>query len=215
VARIHAGATLTPHFRDFLPGWVARQPWYLGTATPSLAPVGYFRFEDPGGEVGIETHLVTDGPVLYQIPMTYRGTPLKDAGLPAAQALIATAEHSVLGSRWIYDGEADPVWATELLRLVQTAGVSDPSGKRGAGPAEARGYRLISGDLAADAVTIELNRIVTTHRLAEEPDIVGLVTGTWHPDGPGTAAATGCLAAVRRPTKPTTEHTDVLPSAVA
>jgi len=28
-----------------------------------LAPVGYFRFEDPAGEVGIETHLMTDGQV--------------------------------------------------------------------------------------------------------------------------------------------------------
>ena len=24
------GATITPHFREFLPSWVARQPWYRG-----------------------------------------------------------------------------------------------------------------------------------------------------------------------------------------
>ena len=73
MAKVHPGATLTPHFREFLPPWVARQPWYRGTGTPSLSPVGYFRFEDPAGEVGIETDLVTDGSALYQIPMTYRG----------------------------------------------------------------------------------------------------------------------------------------------
>lgn len=190
------GATLTPHFRDFLPDWVERQPWYLGTGIPSLVPVGYFRFEDPAGEVGIETHLVTDGSVLYQIPMTYRGAPMQDGVLAAAQAHIASAEHSVLGTRRIYDGEADPVWRSELLRLVQTGGVSDPSSKRGVGPAEARGHRLIPRDLAADTVTIDLNRVVTTHRPTEEPSLAGLVKGAWHPDGPGTAVATGCLAVV-------------------
>ena len=76
MAKVHPGATLVPHFRDFLPAWMARQPWYRGNDIPSLSPVGYFRFEDPAGEVGIETHVVTDGLVLYQIPLTYRGAPL-------------------------------------------------------------------------------------------------------------------------------------------
>ena len=35
----------------------AGQPWYLGAGIPLLSPVGYFRFEDPAGEVGMETHL--------------------------------------------------------------------------------------------------------------------------------------------------------------
>ena len=58
---VYPGATLTPHFRDFLPDWMARQPWYRGSDRPSLQMVGAFRFEDPAGEVGIETHLLTDG----------------------------------------------------------------------------------------------------------------------------------------------------------
>ncbi|SDM58945.1 hypothetical protein SAMN04489726_2394 [Allokutzneria albata] len=102
MAKVHVGTTLTPHFREFLPRWVARQRWYRGTGVPELSPVGFFRFEDPAGEVGIETHLVTDGAELYQIPMTYRGEPLAGA---APEALIVTAEHSVLGTRWIYDGK--------------------------------------------------------------------------------------------------------------
>ena len=123
MAKVHPGATLVPHFRDFLPPrWVVRQPWYAGSGIPPLAPVGYFRFEDPAGEVGIETHLVTDGRVVYQVPMTYRGAPMKDSVPAAATSLIATAEHSVLGTRWIYDGEADPVWRNQLLRLVQVNG---------------------------------------------------------------------------------------------
>ncbi|HEX3921852.1 MAG TPA: hypothetical protein VHY31_06180 [Streptosporangiaceae bacterium] len=200
MAKVHPGATLTPHFRDFLPGWVARQPWYLGTGTPSLAPVGYFRLEDPAGQVGIETHLVTDGTVLYQVPMTYRGTAVTDGALAAAHALIATAEHSVLGTRWIYDGEADPIWRSELLRLVAISGVSDPSSKHGVGHAEARGHRLMPGNLTADTVTIELCRVVTRHWPASEVGIAGVVIGTWYPDGPGTRVATGRLAAVREKT---------------
>jgi hypothetical protein len=116
-------ATLTPGFREFLPPWVARQPWYAGTGVPALRPVGAFRLEDPDGEVGMETHLFTDGSAVYQVPMTYRGAPLAEG------ALIATAEHSELGQRWIYDAESDPVWRAELLRLVRDGGQAGPSGR--------------------------------------------------------------------------------------
>jgi hypothetical protein len=187
VAKIYPGATLIPHFREFLPAWVARQPWYLGGGMPSLSPVGYFRFEDPAGEVGIETHLVSSEGVLYQIPMTYRGAPLPEA------ELIITAEHSVLGPRWIYDGVTDPLWRNELLRLIETGGVSDPSQKRGVGPAEARGHRLAPGPLTSAA--IDLRRVLTAEQ--PEPGILGLVIGTWHPNGPDSTPATGCLAVAR------------------
>src|SRR5918993_1981072 len=93
---IDPGATLTPHFRDFLPGWVGRQPWYEGPAPPvRLTLVGAYRLADRDGEVGLETHLIGDGTAVYQVPMSYRGAPLPGA------ALIATATHSVLGDRWI------------------------------------------------------------------------------------------------------------------
>jgi hypothetical protein len=197
VAEVHPGATLTPHFRDFLPLWVARQRWYLGTGIPSLTPVGFFRFEDPSGEVGIETHLVTDGQAVYQVPLTYHGAPMKDGGPAAAAALVATAEHSLLGSRWIYDGEADPVWRGELLRLVRAGGVSEPSSNRGVAPAEARGQLLTAGELTVGSVVIELRRILAPGHSAGNVDAVGQVMGTWHPGGPRTPAVTGCLAVVR------------------
>jgi hypothetical protein len=194
VAKIHFGATLTPPFREFLPPWVARQPWYAGVGSPSLSAVGYFRLEDPAGEVGIETHLVTDGAALYQIPMTYRGTPLVST---APDALIATAEHSVLGTRWIYDGPADPLWHSQMLDLIRSNGVSDPSGRPDAGPTEAHGRQLIPGDLADDMVRLDVIRVVSPGNTADDPGIAGLVTGVWHPDGPGAATATGCLAVAR------------------
>jgi hypothetical protein len=195
VANVHPGATLVPHFRDFLPQWVARQPWYLGSGIPALSPIGFFRFEDPAGEVGVETHLARDGAVLYQIPLTYRGAPLGDDALDGP--LIARAEHSVLGPRWIYDGVSDPVWVNELLRLVQTNAVSDPSTKRGVGLAEARGHLLTARELSADTVTIELRRALTAGQPVDENHAIGRVTGTWHPDGPGSAPATGLLAVIR------------------
>jgi hypothetical protein len=200
MAKIHPGATLVPHFRDFLPEWVARQEWYAGTGMPSLTPVGYFRFEDPTGEVGVETHLVTDGAVLYQVPMTYRDAPLEDMVSGVTESLITTAEHSVLGTRWIYDGLADPVWLSELLGLVRTNSVSEPSSKRGVGPAEARGHRLLPGDLDVDSVAVELKRVVTAGGPVEGPGVAGVVMGAWHPGGPVAAQVRGCLAVLREVT---------------
>jgi hypothetical protein len=198
VSKIYPGATLTPHFRDFLPAWVARQPWYEGAGVPALTPVGYFRFEDPAEAVGIETHLISDGARLYQVPMTYRDAPLDGA----EGSLIATAEHSVLGTRWIYDGAADPVWAERLLHLVLIGGVSDHSSKRGVGPAEARGRRVDQpGMLTYGTAAINLKRVVVSGDLDLDPGILGLVSGIWYPDGPGADPATGCLAVVRERTR--------------
>jgi hypothetical protein len=168
---------------------VARQAWYRGSGTPSLRPVGFFRFEDPAGQVGIETHLVSDGADVYQIPMTYRGAPIGTPGL------IARAEHSVLGPRWIYDGTVDPVWRQELLRLVRTGGVSDPSAKRGVAAAEARGHLL--GVIAPETATIDLRRLLTADADAG-PEVAGTVAGIWFPDGPDSPAAGGLLAVVHQ-----------------
>jgi Maltokinase N-terminal cap domain len=193
MAKVHPGATLTPHFRDFLPPWIARQPWYIGSGIPQLRPVGYFRFEDPAGQVGIETHLVTADSVLYQIPMTYRDAPL---GTDKSGALITTADHSVLGTRWIYDGEADPIWISQLLTLIRGNAKSDPSDKRGVGPAEARG-RLLTSSQDLDEPRIDLVRVVVAGNCPDDPTVAGTVMGTWHPAGPDEVAATGCLAVVR------------------
>jgi hypothetical protein len=188
---VYPGATLTPHFRDFLPDWVTRQPWYRGSGQPSLRMIGAFRFEDPAGQVGIETHLVTDGATLYQVPMTYRGAAL------AGVALISTTEHSVLGRRWIYDGTTDPVWVAQLLQLVADEGVSGPSGKGGIADAQARGLRLSQADPTAMATNIDLRRVLTAGPVPAEPG-VGVVMGSWsQPGSPPESHVHGCLAVVR------------------
>jgi len=171
---------MTPGFAEFLPPWVARQPWYAGTGIPTLRMVGAFRFEDPDGEVGIETHLLADGSHLYQLPMTYRAAPL------AGGALIATAEHSELGRRWIFDAESDPVWRAELLRLVRDGGTSGPSGR-----GKVRVYAVQLRPVPATA-EIDLIRVLTPG----DPGRAGEVMGTWYPAADA-EPMTGCLAVVR------------------
>jgi hypothetical protein len=99
--------------------WVPRQSW-LGSADASaLEVVGAYRFDDPAGEVGIETHLVrtADGQVV-QVPVTYRGAPMSGA----EASLITTMQHSVLGERWVYDACVDPVYVSALATAILTGG---------------------------------------------------------------------------------------------
>ena len=112
-------AQLTPSKLELLTGWLPAQPWYAGPAQPTVTRVAGFRFDDPDGEVGIETLLVRadDGPML-QVPLTYRGAPLDGA----EEALVGTMDHSVLGPRWVYDAPADPVYVTTLLATMVDGG---------------------------------------------------------------------------------------------
>jgi hypothetical protein len=119
MAIIH-DTTMSPGKLELLTAWLPAQPWYLGDGRePELARAGGFRLDDPDGEVGIEFLLVTDAsgdrPATYQVPLTYRAHALADA----ADGLVGTAEHGVLGRRWIYDGTRDPVLVTRLVALIQ------------------------------------------------------------------------------------------------
>jgi hypothetical protein len=118
MAIIHA-TTMNPAKLDLLAAWLPRQPWYGGGPEPRLTKAGGFRLDDPAGEVGIEFMVVTDSAgeraATYQVPLTYRAAALA----PASDALIGTAEHGVLGQRWIYDGTHDPVLAAQLVALIQ------------------------------------------------------------------------------------------------
>lgn len=111
-------ATLRPTKLEVLEAWVPKQDWYpSGEADFEVA--GRFRFDDPDGEVGIETYLLTrpDGEV-FHVPLTYRGAPLDQ---PDA-VLVATMEHSVLGDRWVYDATTDPVYLAVVAEVIRTGG---------------------------------------------------------------------------------------------
>jgi Maltokinase N-terminal cap domain len=112
--------TLVPSKLELLASWLPSQPWYAATgAEPDLAKAGGFRLDDPDGAVGIEFMIVTDQSgrqtATYHVPLAYRGAPL--AG--AADALVGETEHGVLGRRWVYDGERDPVLMAQLAALVR------------------------------------------------------------------------------------------------
>ena len=119
MAEIHQDASLSPTKLELLPAWMSTQRWYAAKGrVPKLRRLWSWRLDDPAGQVGIETLLVVDEggsePVVYQVPLTYRGAPLEGA----QHALVGTMEHSVLGRRWVYDGPHDPVYAAQLLALV-------------------------------------------------------------------------------------------------
>lgn len=95
-------ASITPTKLEIVELWLDRQPW--GGSGP-IEQVGSFRFDDPDGQVGVESLLVRRGDRVLQVPMTYRGEPL--AG--AEQHLITTMEHTALGTRWVYEASGDPV----------------------------------------------------------------------------------------------------------
>jgi Maltokinase N-terminal cap domain len=123
VATIHQ-TTLSPSKLELLSSWLPTRAWYRGAAEPALSRAGGFRLDDPEGEVGIEFMVVVDssGPsaVAYNVPLTYRAAPLEGAD----NAIVGTAEHGVLGPRWVYDGARDSVLVSQLLALL--AGRAEP-----------------------------------------------------------------------------------------
>ncbi|MVU78605.1 1,4-alpha-glucan branching protein [Nocardia sp. ET3-3] len=123
MAEIHE-TTVKPGKLELLARWLPTRHWYLGAGSPALTKAGGFRLDDPAGEVGIELMVVTDTageePVVYLVPMTYRGAPVE--GLD--HALIGTAEHGVLGQRWFYDAAHDTVFIEQAARLL--AGKATP-----------------------------------------------------------------------------------------
>lgn len=113
------GATLIPTKIELLRRWVPTQSWAQGVDTSTLESVGAFRFDDPEGEVGVETHVLraTDGQIL-QVPLTYRAMALDGA----EASFITMMQHSVLGDRWVYDASGDPVYARTLVSTIVLGG---------------------------------------------------------------------------------------------
>lgn len=110
-------AQIKPSKLELLADWLPTQSWFAGEADAEFVNVAAYRFDDPEGEVGVETILVRagTGPTMH-VPLTYRGAPLDGA----EESLICTMEHSVLGKRWVYDGAGDPVY----FQTVATAALN-------------------------------------------------------------------------------------------
>jgi hypothetical protein len=114
---VHYTATLDPTKQELVEAWLPSRSWAGGVT--SVEKVAEYRFDDPEGEVGVETILwrTPDGTVL-QVPFSYRAAPLEGAD----EHLVGNTDHSVLGKRWVYDGCADPVWAAALTSAILTGG---------------------------------------------------------------------------------------------
>ena len=170
MAEIHTDASISPTKLELVAPWMARQRWYAAKGRlPVLRRLWSWRLDDPAGEVGVETLLLVDEggsePVVYQVPLTYRGAPLDGA----QQALVGTMEHSVLGRRWVYDGPHDPVYASQLLALTlgravpQAGGKSDTPEPAVAGvrhpswtaDLHVRGSRVLSGEQSNTSVILD------------------------------------------------------------
>lgn len=113
-AEVHIGATLTPSKIDLLRAWLPGQEWFAGDPA-RCERVASFRLVDPDGEVGLDAMVISDGAQAYFVPVTWRATPLEYA------EAIGTLEHSELGTRYCYDACTDPVFMTELERVVREA----------------------------------------------------------------------------------------------
>jgi hypothetical protein len=108
-------ATITPKKAELIAAWAPSRAWGPRAGDP-IDVIGSYRFDDPDGRVGMETHLLTAGGTLVQVPLTYRDEPL--AG--AEDALITEMQHSVLGTRWVYDGLRDPTFVVMLAAVTMT-----------------------------------------------------------------------------------------------
>lgn len=200
-------ATLTPSKQELVESWLPSRGWAAGRRVTEK--VAEYRLDDPAGEVGVETILWrTDDGALLQTPLTYRAEPLEGAD----EHLVGTCDHSVLGPRWVYDGCADPVWATTLVAAIRTGGSQstmylEQDGERIDVPArmEVRG----SGSAAEAAPVAAVDAVadegdVTTVSAGGEVIAVARVVGTPLGEGEhlsGTVVASGeqAVLAVLRP----------------
>jgi hypothetical protein len=181
MATIH-NTSMNPGKLDLLARWLPRQSWYGGSG--DLTRAGGFRLDDPAGEVGIEFMVVLAGPgEPYLVPMTYRGEQLNGAD----KALIGTSEHGVLGTRWIYDGEHDPVLRAQLAALL-----------RGEVTAQAQSVSDTPDATVLVRSTQTPSEVRIERRLDDsetQPGSGGHVSGTWRrPDG---SEARGIFAVAR------------------
>src|SRR6478735_3060602 len=200
-------ATLSPSKQEIVEAWLPSRPWAEGRTI--AGKVAEYRFDDPDGEVGVETILwrADDGSVL-QTPLTYRAAPL--AG--AESHLITTTAHSVLGERWVYDGCGDPVWAAALVDAISTGGRQaqmfiEQDGRRVDVPPRVQVRGSGSDDSAPQVTSVDrvVDESAVTVVTAGDVDIaVARIVGESLGSGPHLSGSVGdsdetVLAVLRRP----------------
>ncbi len=115
-------ATITPSKPEVVASWAATRSWCSAEAD-DIEVIGAFRFDDPEGSVGMETFVAHAADTHLLVPLTYRDAPSAEA----AAAFIGTVEHTVLGTRWVYDGLGDPTYV-RMLAAVSVTGQGEALG---------------------------------------------------------------------------------------
>lgn len=162
MARFHV-STNTPTKLELMAEWLPKQPWAPATGG-AVEPIGTFHFDDPEGEVGMQTHLVKVDRALLHVPLTYRATPLEGGDA----AFVGEMHHRVLGPRFVYDGLGDHRYlimlaAATLTGFGQSLGMAIQDGQWAAWPSDVRvegGRRgaervVVDGFSSGDITTVE------------------------------------------------------------
>jgi hypothetical protein len=108
-------AMIKPTKAEMIAAWAPTQPWGPPEDT-AIEVVGSYRFDDPNHQVGLEPHIVRAGDTLLHVPLTYREAPLEGG----EDGFIGEMQHSVLGTRYVYDGLHDPVFVAMLAAVAMT-----------------------------------------------------------------------------------------------
>jgi maltokinase-like protein len=193
MALYHA-ATIVPTKAEMISAWAPSQPWGP-PAGDAIDVIGSYRFDDPEGRVGMETHLVTHDGALLHVPMTYRDEPL--AGADAA--LMGEMQHSALGTRWVYDGLGDPKFVMMLAAVAMTGqgeavGMVEYEGRWLVSPSKVRiagggwsggrvpldGFELVSDDAACALLRNDRFEMTVFHRPVVGPRPAIGLTATWN-----------------------------------
>ena len=172
-AHVHPDAELRPSKIELLAKWLPGQGWFDGNPT-QLERVAGFRLVDPDGEVGLDCMLIASAGTVFHVPLTWRAEPLEGG------ELVGTLEHSVLGTRYCYDGPSDPVYVAELARVIREADTdADVVADAGARPRTitVHGTGSVSGRKLGD------NAMVLRRLDGIWPEADAHLVGTWQPYG--------------------------------
>lgn len=176
-AHVHPEAKLTSGKMELLAAWLPAQEWFDGDPS-RLERMAAFRFVDPDGEVGLDCMIITSAGSLFHIPVTWRAAPVDDG------SLIGTLEHSVLGTRYCYDGPSDPVYMTELARIIRKADKDADVLAEGSDEVRDRSI-TVEGTGSTSGGTLSGTPLVLRALDGRWPTADAHLIGTWHPDGTG------------------------------
>lgn len=164
-------AELRPSKLELLAAWLPGCAWFEDAGP--IERVSAFRFDDPDGEVGLETFIIGSGTALFHVPLTYRSAPL-DGGV-----LVGELQHSVLGPRWVYDGPSDPVYV-QVIRDAIVDGAEDVDMVLDDGtPVPRLQWWARARGSGADATARLLPLHVARRLPASPPEGAPALTGSW------------------------------------